>query len=186
MTAPAAPDIDAAALDLRDQLEKECFQEVVDAAPGHLEHDPSHRDLLYMLAVAQRMLKRIYPRLYQERGHCHIFQRAAPEAIAAFERATQLNPALLASWNALQALYRMSGRAPDSELAAQHASKLASLPVEIVTARSLLADGNVNEAEDIIRPFLKRHGEDIEGMRLLAKIALENEYPKGLARKSLH
>jgi len=193
MTAPAAPDIDAAALDLRDQLEKECFQEVVDAAPGHLEHDPSHRDLLYMLAVAQRMLKRIpealatldvleawhpgYPRLYQERGHCHIFQRAAPEAIAAFERATQLNPALLASWNALQALYRMSGRAPDSELAAQHASKLASLPVEIVTARSLLADGNVNEAEDIIRPFLKRHGEDIEGMRLLAKIALENEYP---------
>jgi predicted Zn-dependent protease len=165
----------------------------VDAAPGHLEHDPSHRDLLYMLAVAQRMLKRIpealatldvleawhpgYPRLYQERGHCHIFQREAPEAIAAFERATRLNPALPASWNALQTLYRMTGRETDAELAAQHVQKLGELPVEIVTARSLLADGNVNEAEDIIRPFLKRHREHIEGMRLLAKIALENEYP---------
>ena len=194
MIASAAPDLDAVATDLRDLLEQKRFQDVADSVPGHLVHDPSHRDLLYMLAVAQRMLQRIpealatlatleawhpgYPRLYQERGHCHIFQRAAPEAIAAFEHATQLNPALPASWNALQALYRISGRAADSELAAQHVSKLAALPVEIVTARSLLADGNVNEAEDIIRPFLMQHREHIEGMRLLAKIALENEYPK--------
>jgi len=193
MTAPAAPDLDAVALDLRTLLEKKRFQDVVDAVPGHLAHDPSHRDLIYMLAVAQRMLQRIpdalatlatleawhpgYPRLYQERGHCHIFQRAAPEAIAAFEHATRLNPALPASWNSLQSLYRMSGREADAELAAQHVQKLAALPVEIVTARSQLADGNVNEAEDIIRPFLKRHREHIEGMRLLAKIALENQYP---------
>jgi len=193
MTAPAAPDLDAVALDLRALLEEKRFQDVVDAAPGHLEHDPSHRDLLYMLAVAQRMLKRIpealatlatleawhpgYPRLYQERGHCHIFQREAPEAIAAFERATRLNPALPASWNALQTLYRMGGHEADAEFAAQHVQKLAALPVEIVTARSLLADGNVDEAEDIIRPFLKRHKEHIEGMRLLAKIALDTEYP---------
>jgi tetratricopeptide (TPR) repeat protein len=193
MTAPAVPDLDAVALDLRDLLDENRFQDVVDAAPGLLEHDPSHRDLLYMLAVAQRMLKRIpealatldileawhpgYPRLYQERGHCHIFDRAAPEAISAFERATQLNPALPASWNALQALYRMTGREADAELAAQHASKLASLPAEIVTARSLFADGNVNEAEDIIRPFLMHHREDIEGMRLLANIASANEFP---------
>ena len=60
-----------------------------------------------------------YPRLDQERGHCHIFHRAAPEAIAAFERATRLNPALPASWNALQTLYRMSGREEDAELAAK-------------------------------------------------------------------
>jgi len=193
MTAPAQPDLDAVALELRALLDKERFQDVVDAASPHLENDPGHRDLLYMLAVSQRMLARIpealatlvileawhpgYPRLYQERGHCYIFQRQAPEAIAAFERATQLNPALPASWNALRALYRMIGRGPDSEVAAQHSSKLASLPAEIVTARSLLADGNPDEAEDIIRPFLKRNQEDVEGMRLLAKIALENEYP---------
>jgi predicted Zn-dependent protease len=189
----APPDLDAEVTRLRGMLEQNRFQEVADAVPAHLAADPGHRDLLYLLAVAQRMLHRIpealatlatleawhpgYPRLYQERGHCHIFRRAAPEAIAAFERATQLNPALPASWKALQTLYRMTGRTADSERASLHAAKLASLPVEIVTARSLLADGNLNEAEDIIRPFLKRHGEHIEGMRLLANIAMENEYP---------
>ena len=193
MTASELPDLDEIASDFRGLMEQKRFQDVLDAAPGHLSHDPSHRDLLYMLAVAQRMLQRIpealetlatleawhpgYPRLYQERGHCYIFQRAAPEAIAAFEHASLLNPALPASWNALQALYRMSGRPEDAELAVQHAKKLESLPVEIVNTRSLLADGNVNEAEDIIRPFLKHHKEHIEGMRLLAKIAYEREYP---------
>ena len=193
MTGPTPPDLDTAVSGLREMLEQEQFQEVVDAVPGHLEHDPSHRDLLYIMAVAQRMLRRIpealtalatleawhpgYPRLHQERGHCHIFQRAAPEAIAAFERACQLNPALPASWQALQTLYRMSGRAADAERAVQQTTKLASLPAEIVAVRSLLADGDLKEAEDIIRPFLKHHREHVEGMRLLAKIALENEYP---------
>lgn len=194
MTTREAPDLEPVAAGLRELLEENRFQEVANAVPGHLVHDPSHRDLLYMLAVAQRMLQRIpealatlatletwhpgYPRLYQERGHCYIFQRAAPEAIAAFERATQLNPALPASWNALQTLYRMSGRAADAALAVEHASKLASLPVEVVTARSLLADGNLDEAEDVIRPFLKQHKEHIEGMRVMANIALQNEYPR--------
>ena len=71
----------------------------------------------------------------------------------------------------------MSGRAEDSEVAVQQVTRLASLPAEVVAARSQLADGNLDEAEDIIRPFLKRHREHVEGMRLLAKIATENEYP---------
>ena len=98
MSTPTAPDIDAVVSGLREMLEEKRFQDVVDSAPGHLSHDPSHRDLLYSLAVAQRMLLRIpdalatlttletwhpgYPRLYQEarpllylparcaRGHC--------------------------------------------------------------------------------------------------------------------
>lgn len=193
MTSPAPSDLDAVASDFRGLLEQKRFQEVVDQSKAPLKIDPGHRDLLYMLAVAQRMLQRIpealetlatletwhpgYPRLYQERGHCHIFQRKAPEAIAAFEHATFLNPALPASWNALKVLYRMSDRPEDAEIAIQHVKKLESLPLEIVTARSLVADGNLNEAEDVIRPFLKRHRENVEGMRLLAKIAYENKYP---------
>jgi predicted Zn-dependent protease len=191
-TAPEPPDLDAEIQRLRELLKHDRYQEVSDAVPGLLAADPSHRDLLYLLAVAQRMLHRIpealatlasleayhpaYPRLFQERGHCHIFRRSAPEAIAAFERATQLNPALPASWKALQTLYRMSGRTGDAERAGQHVAKLASLPVEVVTARSMLADGNLHEADEIIRPFLKQHGEHIEGMRLLANIAAQYEY----------
>jgi tetratricopeptide (TPR) repeat protein len=192
-TALEPPDLDTEVARLRGLLEQDRHQEVADAVPGLLAAEPSHRDLLYLQAVAQRMLHRIpealatlarleayhpgYPRLYQERGHCHIFLRAAPEAIAAFERATQLNPALPASWKALQTLYRMTGRMAEAERAGQHVAKLASLPVEVVTARSMLADGNLVEAEHIIRPFLRLHGEHIEGMRVLANIAAENEFP---------
>jgi tetratricopeptide (TPR) repeat protein len=189
----APTDLDAEVQRLREMLEQNRFREVADAVPGHLAADPGRRDLLYLLGVAQRMLHRIpealatlatleawhpgYPRLYQERGHCHIFRRAAPEAIAAFERATQLNPALPASWNALQTLYRMSGRTADAERAGQHVAKLAALPVEVVTARSMLADGDLREAENLIRPFLAREPQNVEALRLLANIASKHEYP---------
>ena len=72
------------------------------AAQELLVEVPENRDLLYMLAVSQRYLGRIpdalatlarlerlhpdYPRLYQERGHCYVALRSAPEAIAALSR----------------------------------------------------------------------------------------------------
>src|SRR5262249_34509937 len=106
---------------LRQLLEQGRHAEALAAAAPLLETEPTQRDLLYATAVAQRMLHRIpdalatlatleawhpgFPRLYQERGHCHIFRRDAPAAIAAFEHATRLNPALPASWKALHGLY---------------------------------------------------------------------------------
>lgn len=186
------PDIDSQIGPLRDLLEQNQFQTVIDRAGELLALEPGHRDVLYSLAVAQRMLRRIpeamatlntlqgyhprYSRLYQERGHCHIFLREAPEAIAAFEQATKLNAALPASWQALQTLYRMTGRPADSQRAGDHAARLARLPAEVVAGRSMLSDGNLQGAEEVIRPFLKAHGEHIEGLRLLANIAAQNEY----------
>ena len=190
---PAAvqPALDATVQGLRDAVMQSRFQEVVDAAPSALTAYPGHRDILYFLAVAERMLRRIpdalatlatleayhpkYPRLFQERGHCHIFRRDAPEAIRAFERAVQMNPALPASWNALQTLYRIAGRPSDAENAAQHVSKLAALPPEVMVARSMLEDGNLREAEEVIRPFLARSPKNVEGLRLLANIARQSE-----------
>jgi tetratricopeptide (TPR) repeat protein len=173
-------------------LEQSRFAEALDGAEARLAADPAHRDLLYVKAVALRMLQRIpealdalrmledwhpaYPRLHQERGHCHVFRRDAPAAIAAFERAVALNPALPASWKSLQALYRMSGRQSEMELASQHVATLSELPVEVVNARSMLADGLVREAEDTIRPFLERNPDHIEGMRVLAGVAMRNDY----------
>lgn len=188
---PVVPDLEATARRLREALVQSRFQEVLDAAPPALAAYPGHRDILYFLAVAERMLRRIpdalatlatleayhpkYPRLFQERGHCHIFRRDAPEAIRAFERAVQMNPALPASWNALQTLYRMAGRPGDAENAAQHVAKLAALPLEVTAARSMLEDGNLREAEEVIRPYLARNPQDVEGLRLLANIARQNE-----------
>jgi tetratricopeptide (TPR) repeat protein len=187
-----APDSAATVQRLREALERNQFQQVLDAAPAALAADPDNRELLYFLAVAQRMLQRIpealatlellearypdYSRVFQERGHCHVFRREAAEAIRAFERAVHLNPVLPASWKSLQTLYRMVGRTGDSNNAGAHAAKLASLPAEITSARSMLADGNDREAEAVIRPYLARHPDDVEALRLLANIARENEF----------
>ena len=189
---------DAAALtqrlaELRGLLGQQRFAEVEAAVTPLLGANPGNRDLLYLMAVAQRMRQQIpealatlevlevyhprYPRLFQERGHCQVFRREAPAAIAAFERAVQLNPALPASWKALQNLYRMVQRPADVDRCGQHLATLAALPPEVVTARSMFMDGEIEEAEALIRRFLMQHGEHVEGMRVLANIATENEYP---------
>ncbi len=59
-----------------------------------------------------------------------------------------------------------------------------SLPpcaTEVVTARSMLADGNLREAEDLIRAYLRRKPDDIEALRVLAQVAHQNEFSKDAA-----
>lgn len=152
------------------------------------ESSPS-RDALYLLAVTQRLMSRVpdalatlrrleqchpaFSRLFQERGHCHVARRAAGEATEAFEQAVHLNPALPASWRVLRRLYEMTGRPADADNAAAHIAKLASLPTEVVTASALFADGDLDEAERLVRRYLTIHGDHIEAMRLLAKIGIQ-------------
>jgi tetratricopeptide (TPR) repeat protein len=174
---------------VRDFLDRGQFAEAARSAQALLAESPEDRDLLYMLAVAQRYLRQLpaalatlerleelhpdYPRLHQEKGYCHIAQRAAAPAIAAFERAVALNPALPGSWRSLQGLYTMAGRRRDADNAAAHVTKLASLPTAIVTARSMFADGEIEAAESLVRRYLIEHGDHIEGMRLLAQIGMK-------------
>jgi predicted Zn-dependent protease len=182
---------------LQQLIEQHRFDDALAACDRLLGQSPWHRDLLYMRAVALRHLQRVpealatldlledahptYPRLFQERGHCHVFLRQAPEAIRAFSRAVELNPALPASWRLLASLYKMEGRPQESAMAAQHVAKLASLPTEVVTARSMLADGNLVEAEEVIRAYLQRKPDDIEGLRVLAQVAHQNEFTRDAA-----
>jgi tetratricopeptide (TPR) repeat protein len=186
------PDFEVALLQARDALLQSRYPEAEQLAAACVRQQPGNREALYALAVAQRMQTRIpealatlaeleawhpaFPRLHQERGHCHIFRRDAQAAIDAFERAIQLSPALPASWTALQTLYRMVGRHQESTIAGEHVKKLASLPPAIVAARAMLADGNLREAEDTIRPYLQANPRDMEGMRILANIARQNDF----------
>jgi tetratricopeptide (TPR) repeat protein len=174
---------------VREFIDRRQFAEAARRAEALLADSPEERELLYMLAVAQRYLGRIsaalatlvrleelhpdYPRLHQERGHCHVAQRSAAPAIAAFERAVALNPALPGSWRTLQKLYTMAGRRAEADNAAAHVTKLASLPTAIVTARSMFADGEIEAAETTVRRYLIEHGDHIEGMRLLAQIGMK-------------
>jgi tetratricopeptide (TPR) repeat protein len=150
---------------------------------------PENRDVIYMIAVAQRYLQRLpealatlaelerlhpeYSRLYQERGHCYVALRQAEPAIQAFLRAVNINPALPASWKTLHGLFNMTGQTANAEMAAGHVKKLSELPPEIVTASSMFSDGEIFPAERIVRDYLLKHGDHIEAMRLLAKIGMK-------------
>jgi tetratricopeptide (TPR) repeat protein len=186
---PPPSRIEAEVVRIQALLERNQFAPALAAAQALLAEVPENRDVLYLVAVSQRFLKRIpdalatlarlehfhpdYPRLFQERGHCYVAMRSARPAIEAFARAVQLNPALPASWKALEALHRMVGQRKDAQIAAGHVARLAALPVEIVTAFSMFADGEIFEAERVVRQYLLTHGNHIEGMRLLAQIGVK-------------
>jgi tetratricopeptide (TPR) repeat protein len=171
---------------IRALIKERRFAEGVAAATALYAHVPENRDVLYLLALGQRQLIRTtdalatleqlerhhpgYSRLYQERGHCYVAMKDAPQAIQAFLQAVAINPALPASWSMLEGLYRMCGDADNSGKAAAHVAKLKTLPQEVITATGLFSDGDLLAAEKIIRTFLLANGDHIEAMRLLARI----------------
>ena len=184
-----ASPIEAEVLRIREMMERSEFEPALAAAEELRAQLPQNRDVLYMIAVCQRYLGRIaealatlavlekfhpkFSRQFQERGYCHIARRDAPQAIEAFLRAVNLNPALPASWKSLQTLFRMAGQAQNGANADAHVAKLAELPPEIVVASGMFADGEIPPAEKITRDYLLKHGNHVEAMRLLAKIGLE-------------
>jgi tetratricopeptide (TPR) repeat protein len=175
----------------RSLLQKQQFLPSLAAAEALLAEFPENRDILYLAAVNRRYLNRLpdalatlarfeelhpnYGRLFQERGHCYRALGEVPAAITAYRQAVALNPALPASWKALAALYRSSGRAAEAENAANVAASLERLPAPVVTASSLFAEGETHAAEQMVRRFLQQHPDHIEGMRLLARIGMKLE-----------
>ncbi len=152
-----------------------------------LSAQPAHREGLYYLAVCMRqsgnntmaadllsILINAHPRYgraYQERGHNFAAMQEAEAATAAFEKAVALNPALLASWQALQGRYQYLGAEDKAEEAGNHVRWLTAMPPELQTVTSLLHEEKLYVAEQICRQFLSRQPHHKEAMRLLADIA---------------
>jgi len=178
---------------IRELLRRRQFAPALRASEALLATVPENRDVLYLLAVTRRLsgdiraalttlaeLERLHPRfsgLYQERGHCQVALKKAPEAIAAFLRAVNINPALSASWQLLESLYRMTGQAPQAAQAAEQVARLGQLPPEVVTATALFSDGELAAAEELTRAHLREHGDDVEAIRLLSRIEAERGVP---------
>ncbi len=57
----------------------------------------------------------------------------------------------------------------------EHVATLKRLPPEVVLATSLFSDGELTPAENIIRAYLLRHGNEVEAMRLLARIGMARD-----------
>ncbi len=172
-------------------LKSRQYAESLQAAEALAVAVPENRDVLYAIAVNQRFLNDIpgalatlerlqrhhprFSRLYQARGHCYVALRDGPQAIDAFLRGVNINPALPSSWSMLEGLYRMTGQTENAGMAAAHVATLKRLPPEIVEATSLFSDGELLPAENIVRAYLLKHGNHIEAMRLLARIGIERD-----------
>jgi tetratricopeptide (TPR) repeat protein len=180
--------IGSEATGIRSLLREQKFSQALSAGEALLAVAPDHRDALLYVAVAQRYLGRIpdalrtlaaleqhharFSRLHEERGLCFVVLKQAPEAIDAFLRAVNINHALPTSWRMLDGLYRMIGQADNAAMAASHVATLQKIPIEVVTATSLFEDGDLDAAEPLIRGYLLKHGNQIEAMRLLARIGI--------------
>jgi tetratricopeptide (TPR) repeat protein len=185
---PATVSIDVELAALCALVRHDKFADALAAGQALLAQAPDQREALLLTAVAQRFLGRIpdaldtlatlerhhprFSRLHEERGHCFVFLRQAQPAIGAFSVAVGLNHALPNSWSMLEGLYRMTGQAEGRKAAASQVASLRKLPPEVVTATGLFADGELDQAEHMIRAFLLKTGNEIEAMRLLARIGI--------------
>jgi tetratricopeptide (TPR) repeat protein len=187
----ATPSTEAEAQRARALLDRGEFAPALAVAQALHQAVPGHRDALYMVAVSQRLLKRLpealaslaelekwhprFSRLFQERGHCFVAQRNAERAIQAFESALRLNAALPASWHMLEALYRLTGRPADAERAAAQTRRIAAIAPEIVAAEGMFAEGDLADSEEIVRHYLQtKNPLDPDAMWLLAKIGMKH------------
>jgi len=184
---PPSPEVG----EIRALLKARRFAAAGEAAARLAAGAPGHREALYLLALAQRQqqrpaealatldeLERHHPRLarlFQERGHCYVALKDAPRAITAYRKAVEINATLSASWGMLEGLYRLTGEAHKATFAAAQLARLKSLPAPVVTATNLYCEGELAAAEKMIRAFLVEHGDQIEAMRLLARIGFDLE-----------
>ena len=185
---PPPLSIEQQVIRLRGWQAEERDQDALGGALDLLETVPENRDVLLIAAIAYRRLGHLpdakailtrleglqprFSRMHQEWGLCHVGERDAPNAIDRLLCAVNLNPALPASWKMLARLYPMVGDGENADLAEQHVATLGALPAEVVNATALFCDGDLLPAEALIRAFLLRHGDHVEGMRLLARIGM--------------
>jgi tetratricopeptide (TPR) repeat protein len=178
-------------LQIRALLRQRKFAEALAAGTALLAEAPDHRDALLCVAVAQRYLGRIadalqtlatlehhhprFSRLYEERGQCFVVLKQAPQAIDAFLAAVNINHALPVSWHMLEGLYRLTRAADNAAMAASHVATLKKIPQPVVTATALFVDGDLDQAESLVRAYLLEHGDHVEAMRLLADIGMARQ-----------
>ncbi len=145
-------------------------------------------ELLYLLTVSHRLSKQYkqamsaadkllqsrpdHARGHQEIGHINMAESNPLDAATAYYRATQNNPALLASWKALHDLYKDMGNTRAVSISRAQIDYLSSLPRELLGARDLMYDGELHKADRICRQFLQTNKHHSEALLVLAEIGI--------------
>ncbi|MDG1442989.1 MAG: sulfotransferase [Pseudomonadales bacterium] len=165
------------------------FQQALVSIKVLLADQPEHVDALYMKAVCMRYLGRhdealltltelqkdnpLFSRAFQEEGHLQVARVDQAAALKAYQQATRLNPALLASWKGQLAIYNQQQNQAAAKQIKLQLDRLSQLPAPLLAAMDLVAQGKLLRAEDICRQFLQKAPRHIEGMRVLADIGVK-------------
>ena len=152
-----------------------------------LKDHPDHIDSLYLASVSSRYLKKFddsikyierllhnapdMGRAYQELGHINRDAGNEEKAAINYRQACELNPALLASWNALYSYFVQNKNQPAAEHARSQIEKLQSLPASLLYIDQILNEGRLGLAETKCRAFLKKNPTHTYAMSLLSEIA---------------
>lgn len=153
------------------------------------EEFPQNDDVLYMGAVCQRFTQDFNTaidwltdliertpdngRAWQELGHNYRDMGAFEDALQAYLRACQLNPALVASWQSLLRIAQALGREQQAQFALGNLQRLEQIPKPLIAISELIGDGKLLKAEGLCRQFLQKVPHHPEAMRLLAEIGLK-------------
>lgn len=159
------------------------------AAQHELDQDPRNAESLYCKAVTERYLGRNddalktlnklqsvspgYARAWQEAGHDHRDLGNLDAARNAYQRAVELNRALLASWRELANIHKAQGDDRLYRIAHAESERLSNLPAELVSVTSLIQENRLYRAERLCREYLKKTPHHVEAMRLLAMIGVK-------------
>ena len=154
-----------------------------------LKQSPNDIEALYLYAVVCRYLgdsqaslqtlahlKSLSPahsRAHQEEGHVLRSMGNTENALAAYHRAIQLNPALRASLRESLKILRKQGRDREAVRVQIQLEQLEALPKPLAAAIDLVAQNKLLKAEAICRSFLQQHPKHVEAMRLLADIGVK-------------
>ena len=149
---------------------------------------PRDTEALYLQAVTQRYSGDLqgalatletlktsapsYSRAHQEEGHVQRELKAFDAALAAYNRALQLNPALQASLKAQLWILTEQGRQRSAVVVQAQLEQLLALPQSLRTVMELTAQNKLLKAEAMCRQFLKQNPHHVEAMLLLADIGL--------------
>ncbi len=168
------------------------FNEAINQSTQLLEQTSDKQnqiELQYLIAVAQRYAKMLpqalasikvlleldqtHSRANQEQGFIYLALHQPAQAQVAFEQALKLNSSLVASWQALIAIYRDNQQPEALQNAANQLARLKKLPPALLAVTELMQQGKLLKAEQICRHFLQNNKRHIDGMCLLAEIGIE-------------
>ena len=145
-------------------------------------------ELLYLQAVALRYLNNLTAaaqaqnkllalqpnngRAYQERAYCSLASHDTQGALIAFHKAVEYNPALIASWQKIVALFKAQQHS-NYQPALNQFNLLKALPAPVLGAMDLMHEGKLHKAEQVCRQFLQQNKHQVDAMCLLAEIGLK-------------